>query len=150
MLTIYMREPYSFVKFLQTYNCLILAPIPLDEYARIEKSDSCACQRDIVICNDTVTVKKNHHCTISYSGYILPDDITERETVVIVTWLLRFQFKTFKTKKGERTLDFDKFIKKDLNCCESYTMKDDPVFMLGKILVSPYGVGELLEKVTVS
>lgn len=156
MITVHVHTVDHFINTLQEEGLVNVVRQPSLTFARVEKFENpkCACDAldNIIIHDDSVYVKKESHDVVGYTGYSLPNDCKPREIVVILTWLLRFQFKTFKTCVGDkglvRTLGAGWFRKKDLGCCECYTLTGDPIFMLQKTLLSPYRKGPNLESVT--
>lgn len=151
MLAVYTSTHIPFLNALQEENLIQLVSKPTEDFVRIEKFEnpSCACDaiHQIVIDNDSIIVEKNKYNIVAHPGYALPEDISDREIVVCITWLLRFRMKAFTFENFKRELKFDFFKIHDLNCCKRYTLKEDPVFLLEKNVVSLYGVGPTLEYV---
>lgn len=128
-----------------------------DPYAlfdRTKKSCACGTRNNLSIQGRTISV--GMHQAFGFPLYALPVDCTFEETYVIVTWLLRYKLLTFKTKivngSLQRSLDRNTWFiaKKNRNCfCTNYTLIKDPVFMLSKIVLSPYAKGPVLESVVI-
>lgn len=128
---------------------------PTENYALFDRSKSCACgSRDnLTIDGRTVVVKKNHHQASAFPFYALPEDCTFEETYVIVTWLVRNALKSFHSE-----IDGGNFVRSlktnfwfdskddEKGCCGRFTLTKDPVFCMSKIVVSPFGMGPVLEK----
>lgn len=94
--------------------------------------------------------KNDHHNALSYPYYTLSGDCTFEETYVIVAWLLRNRFKTFTTRivSGSltRNLESNRWFRTEKSgCCEYFNLVDDPVFLLKRIVLSPYATGPVLE-----
>lgn len=123
---------------------------PAEPYALFDRTESCACStRDMLaICNRTITVKKDHHQASCFPYYALPEDCTFEETYVIVAWLVRHQLVSFHTSNQlHRSLKSNFWFTHHLkDCCESFTLTKDPVFMLKTIVLTPYGKDSVIEK----
>lgn len=143
-----------------------LAPALVEPYALFDRTEGCACstRNALAIRERTILVSRHQHAVVGFPLYAVPADGTSEETHVIVTWLLRHRLKTFecaivqniplskrydKPHTLKRTLgNRSMFIKTPFGvCCECYTLRDDPVFMLRSRLHSPYGTGPTLESV---
>ena len=129
---------------------------PTDPHALFDRSQSCACDtRDKLAIRDrTVIVKKNHHQALGMPFYALPEDCTFEETYVIVAWLIRHKFKSFISKIDKETNVFRRTIETNCwfvekihsnDCCTCFILVNDPVFLLRKIVLSPFGKGPVLE-----
>lgn len=126
---------------------------PTDTYALFDRSESCACNtRDkLAIQGRTIIAKKNHHQALEFPFYALPNDCTFEETYVAVTWLVRHKFKSFYSELNEKNI-FKRCIKtdcwftvEDAGCCKRFTLNKDPIFLLSKIVLSPFGKGPVLD-----
>lgn len=118
-------------------------------------SGGCACgtRNGLAVRHRTLFVQK-HKLLLGFSLYVLPPDCTFDETVVIVTWLTRFRFKRFQSvvERGwfYRTVENSESffrVSDHTECCQMFTLEEDPVFMLKSIVLSPFGKGPTLESV---
>lgn len=142
-------------RFLESMDLHIkIVPERVDPHALFDRSDTCACPtRDFLAIRDRrITVKRDQHQVLGFPTYALPNDCTFEETVVIAAWVLRRRFKTFKTcilnGSLHRYLEVGECFKVEKGeCCETYILVRDPVFMLKSIVVSPFGKGPTLESV---
>lgn len=131
---------------------VLLAPKTEDPYALFDRTATCACHtRDcLALRGRTVTTRKNHHEVAGFPMYALPEDCTTEETAVVVAWLYRSRFHTFKctVKDGimRRYLATGGLFREaPTACCVTYTLDHDPVFMLKTMVVSAHGKGPTLE-----
>ena len=149
--------PRGFLKFAERENIVRIVPHLSEPYAVFGRIDSCACstRNSLAIQDRSIILMRNHHSTVSFPLYKLPEDCKFDETFIIVTWLLRYRFKTFHSSLNKEGI-FLRFLtsasivfrlKTFSTCCDQYTLKDDPVFMLSSILFSPYGRGPVIENV---
>lgn len=119
-------------------------------FDRAMRSCACGTRDSLAIRDRTVIVKKDHHPALSFPYYALPEDCTFEESYVIVTWLLRNRFKTFSSQIADgslkRTLNTNCwFTLEQRYCCEFFTLENDPVFLLKRVVLSPYATGPVLE-----
>lgn len=141
--------------FLNRAADLVRLVAPTEALALFDRTDSCACPtRDGLAVRDrSLIVKRHTHPASGYPVYALPEDCSLEESVVIVTWLVRYRFKTFRSRiqNGtlERSLESPGWFQKTPcgNCCDLFTLNTDPVFLLKPIVVSAYGKGPTLESV---
>lgn len=144
-----------------------LVPVLEEPYALFDRSKHCSCStRDgLAIRGRFLVVRPELHPVNSFPLYALPEDCTLEETAVVVTWLSRHAFKTFRTQwiqKKKSPADNDKSVvmRRSLvgaseifektvlpDKCVRYEFKKDPVFLLKSIAVSPYGTGPTVESV---
>lgn len=138
-------------------NLVPVAPTDDASFAlfdRITYPGRCACgtRNGLAVSHRTLFVQKNNQL-LGFSLYALPPDCTFDETVVIVTWLTRFRFKKFKSIVEQgwfyRTLESEPFftVSDCGECCQTFALEKDPVFMLKSIVLSPFGKGPTLESV---
>lgn len=143
--------------FLDAAEFVNLVPRLAEPYALFGRTETCSCvtRNSLALSGRSVLIRRNTHQALGYPLYALPEDCTAEETVVVVAWLCRNKFKTFKTRVAngslQRSLESDCWFRKtdrtDCCCCETYTLVRDPVFMLKSIVVSEYGTGPTLESV---
>lgn len=146
--------PKDFLNLATPLISLVPAPTADEPFALFDRSPTCACgtRNGLALCHRTLLIQRNK-TLLGFPVYVLPPDCTFDETVVSVTWLTRFRFKTFQSTLKEgwyfRTLENDSFFKvADCgDCCQSFTLEKDPVFMLKSIVLSPFGKGPTLESV---
>lgn len=131
----------------------VAAP-PVEPYVLFDRPvEGCACgTRDgLAVRGREVLARRNSHPATAHRAYALPPDCEFEETVVVVAWLWRHHFKTFRCNLSDGTLRRDlcsaHHPSRTEGCCERYLMKADPVFMLKSIVLSPYGRGPTLESV---
>lgn len=123
-------------------------------FALFDRPRNCACgtRNGLAIYHRTLLINRNN-TLLGFPVYALPPDCTLEETVVIVTWLTRFRFKTLKYTINNgwfhRSLETDALfhITECGDCCQSFTLVNDPVFLLKSIVLSPFGKGPTLESV---
>lgn len=146
--------PRDFLNLATELVSLVPAPVDNSSFALFDRTVKCACgTRDgLAVRHWTLFVKKNNPL-LGFPLYALPPDCTFEETVVIVTWLTRFRFKTFQSIVEEgwfyRTLESDTVFRSVScgDCCQSFILERDPVFMLNSVILSPFGKGPTLESV---
>lgn len=134
-------------------DLITFVPSLTEPHVRFERTDGCACStRDLLaIKGRSIITGINKHLASQYPLYALPEDCTLDEAFMIMAWLLRNKFKSFKTRivngSLQRSLESNSYFKNTLhgNCCETFHLKYDPVFMLKSIVLSAYGKGPTLE-----
>lgn len=139
---------------------------PTDPHAAFDRPEPCACTTPdkLAVRGRTIFVKKGHHEASAFPHYALPKDCTIEETYVIVTWLVRNSWKSFRARvvrekvkkngKVEEVMHFRRTLETNIwfrvsstdeNCCDRYTLIRDPVFFARQLVLSPFGKGPVVE-----
>lgn len=131
-----------------------LVPEPEDPYALFDRTATCACPtRDcLALRGRSVVARMHQHQAAGFPLYALPADCTRDETAVVVAWLFRHRFHTFRCRVRDgslrRSLASGGLFREaptEPACCVTYTLDRDPVFLLRTLVVSAHGRGPTLE-----